>query len=326
MLKQNSTETQQDCVIIISRVFDAPRELVFKAWTEPKQIEQWWGPAGFTTRVTELDLRPGGQACYVMIGPDGKEYPSKGVFREIVPFERIVTSDEFGDGIEEVLDVDLPQGMVLTILFEDLAGKTRVTIQIEHPSVEERRKHEAMGVVAGWNSSLDCLDAFLAQQHQPQNGFTLTLPSDREILVTRVFNAPRQLVFEAWTQPEHVKRWFGGCSSMTVTVCEIDLRVGGNWRYVLQEPGNDTSFVLSGEYREIVPPERLVATERYEPIPGSDHLNTLTLSEQDGKTTLHILIQHESKEQRDGHFQSGMEMGLRQSLNRLEDFLSHSSQ
>lgn len=161
----NDTEsnTQSEREIIITRVFDAPRELVFATWTEPKHIEQWWGPVGFTTRVVEMDLRPLGQWRYVMIGPDGTEYPVKGVFREIVPPERIVTTDEFGEGIEEVLDADLPQGMVLTVLFEDLAGKTRLTIRVMHESVEDRRKHEEMGVVTGWNSSLDCLDQYLGQ-------------------------------------------------------------------------------------------------------------------------------------------------------------------
>ena len=164
MLEKNrSTETQSDREIVITRVFNAPPELVFKAWTEAKHIEQWWGPEGFTTRVTEMDLRPGGQWRYVMISPDGTEYPAKGVFREIVPSERIVTSDEFDEGIEKVLDADLPQGIVLTVTFEDLEGKTKLTIQIVHESASDRRKHEKMGVVAGWNSSLDCLDEFLTK-------------------------------------------------------------------------------------------------------------------------------------------------------------------
>lgn len=337
MVKQTSTtdtqspNTQSECEIVITRVFNAPRELVFKAWTEPKHIAQWWGPKGFTTRVTEFDLRPGGQSRYIMIGPDGTEYPGKGVFREIVPPERIVTSDEFDEGFEQVINADLPQGIVMTVIFEDLDGKTKLTLQITHASADDRRKHEAMGVVAGWNSSFDCLDEYLSeclgkylvkQSANQQDNLTVTLPSDREILVTRVFNAPRQLVFEAWTQPEHVKRWFGGCSNMmTMTVCEIDLRVGGRWRYVLHDASNGADHRLSGEYREIVPPKRLVATESYEPVPSSDHLNTLTLTEQDGKTTLHILIQHQSSEQRDEHFQSGMEVGLREALNRLEELI-----
>lgn len=323
MVKQNdSTSAQSEREIVITRVFNAPRELVFKAWTQPNHIAQWWGPQGFTTRVTELDLRPGGRWRYVMISPDGTEYPVKGVFREILPPERIVTSDEFDEGVEQALNADLPQGIVMTAMFEDVNGKTKLTLQIVHASQSDRRKHEEMGVVGGWNSSFDCLDEFLAKQvEQQQNGFTVTLPSDREIMVTRVFNAPRRLVFEAWTQPEHVKRWFGGCTNMTMTVCEIDLRVGGTWRYVLHDSSNRTDHGFSGEYREIVPPERLVSTERYEPVANSDHLNTLILTEQDGKTTLHIHIEYHSREQRDGHLQSGMEEGLRETLNCLEKLL-----
>jgi uncharacterized protein YndB with AHSA1/START domain len=323
MLQQNkSVATQSDRAIIITRAFDAPRELVWKAWTDPQHIEQWWGPKGFTTRVIEMDLRPGGQSRYVMVGPDGTEYPVKGVFRELIPLERIVATDEFDEGFEQVTSADLPQGVVTTTIFEEFEGKTKLTLQIVHPSADDRRKHEEMGVVAGWNSTFDCLDEYLVNQSaQQRNGLTITLPSDREILITRVFNAPRRLVFAAWTQPEHVKHWFGGCSSMKLVICDINLRVGGTWRYVLHDPNTGTDFGLSGEYREIAPPERLVATERYESVPNSDRLNTLTLTEHGGKTTLCIRIQHPSKEQRDGHLQSGMELGLRATLDGLEEHL-----
>jgi uncharacterized protein YndB with AHSA1/START domain len=326
--KNDSTDAQCDRELVITRVFNAPRELVFKVWTEPKHIEQWWGPKGFTTRVEQMDFRPGGTWRYVMCGPDGTEYPVNGVFKEVVTPERIVASDEFDEGFEQVVKVDLPSGaIVTTAIFEDLDDKTRLTLRIMHSTAEDRRKHEEMGVIGGWNSSFDCLDEFLAKMvADRRNRLTLTLPSDREIVVTRVFNAPRRLVFEAWTKPEHVKHWFGGCTSMTVTVCEIDLRVGGTWRYVLHDSSNGTDHGFSGEYREIVPPERLVSTERYEPIANSDHLNTLTLTEQDGKTTLHIHIQHQSSEQRDGHLHSGMEMGMRETLNRLEELLESMSQ
>ncbi|MEH2251948.1 SRPBCC domain-containing protein [Nostoc sp.] len=164
MSNQNdSTDAQSEREIVITRVFNAPCELVFKAWTDPKHVAQWWGPKGFTTRVTELDLRPGGKWRYVMIGPDGTEYPVKGVFREIVPLERIVTSDEFDEGFEKVMNVDLPRGMVTTAVFEDLGTNTKLTLRIMHESAEERRKHEQMGVIEGWNSTFDCLDELLAK-------------------------------------------------------------------------------------------------------------------------------------------------------------------
>jgi len=149
--------------LVVTRVFDAPRELVFRAWTDPKHVAQWWGPQGFTAKVPELDLRPGGRWRYIMIGPDGTEYPVKGVFREVVPFERIVTTDEFDEGFQHPVATDLPSGIVMTCFFEDLGGKTRLTLRIMHSTAEDRRKHEAMGVVAGWNSSFECLDDHLAR-------------------------------------------------------------------------------------------------------------------------------------------------------------------
>ncbi len=163
MLRQSDAlDPQSDREIIITRVFNAPRELVFKVWTEPKHIEQWWGPKGFTVRVPELDLRPGGRWRYVMVGPDGTEYPIKGVFQDIAPPERVVTSDEFDEGFDQVINAELPQGIMVTALFEALNGKTKLTLQIMHASVDDRRKHEAMGVIGGWNSSFDCLDEYLA--------------------------------------------------------------------------------------------------------------------------------------------------------------------
>lgn len=157
------TEPQSEREIVIVRVFDAPRKMVYNAWTDPIHIAQWWGPKGFTTRVTELDLRPGGLCRYVMVGPDGTEYPVKGVFREIVPFEKIVATDEFDEGFEQLVEGELPQGIVTTTLFEDLGSKTQLTLHIMHESVEERRKHEKMGVIAGWNSSFDCLEDYMAK-------------------------------------------------------------------------------------------------------------------------------------------------------------------
>ncbi|MBD1875555.1 SRPBCC domain-containing protein [Nodosilinea sp. FACHB-131] len=157
MANASTSTPQSDREIVITRLFNAPRDLVWQAWTDPAHIAQWWGPEGFTTRVEEMDLRPGGQSRYVMVGPDGTEYPVQGVFREVVPPERIVTTDEFGEGYEEITDIDLPQGMVITILFEDLGDQTKLALHISHPTAEERRKHEEMGVVAGWNSTLDCL-------------------------------------------------------------------------------------------------------------------------------------------------------------------------
>jgi uncharacterized protein YndB with AHSA1/START domain len=152
---------------------------------------------------------------------------------------------------------------------------------------------------------------------------TVTLPTEEQILITREFDAPRNLVYQAWTTPELVKRWWNAKRG-EVTVAEIDLRVGGTWRYVMMTPdGYEVGF--HGEYREIVPNERIVSTEAYEGAPDPDAnatLNTLTLTEEDGRTTLTVLVQAPSKEVRDAIIESGMEAGMQDAMDLLEEVAS----
>ena len=147
---------------------------------------------------------------------------------------------------------------------------------------------------------------------------TVTLPTDEQILITREFDAPKHLVYKAWTTPELVRRWWNAKRG-EVTIAEIDLRVGGAWRSVMVTPdGLEVGF--HGEYREIVPNERIVSTEVYEGIPDGDAIpsvNTLTLTEVDGRTTLTLLSEAPSKEVRDAIIESGMEAGLQDALDLL---------
>ena len=147
---------------------------------------------------------------------------------------------------------------------------------------------------------------------------TVTLPSDTSILITREFDAPADLVFRAWTEPALVRRWWHA-NRGEVTLCEIDLRVGGKWRYVMAAADGEVGF--HGEYREIVPDERLVSTEVYEGIPDAEQhaaLDTLTLSEVNGRTLLSVLVEHPTKDGRDAHINSGMENGMQDALDLLE--------
>jgi uncharacterized protein YndB with AHSA1/START domain len=146
----------------------------------------------------------------------------------------------------------------------------------------------------------------------------VTLPSDTEMLITRSFDAPAELVFKAWTTPELVKRWWGFETSEWL-VCEIDLREGGQWRYVIRDRDMEVGF--HGEYREIRRPHRLVSTEVYEGYPEGGSLNTMTLEEVDGVTTMTTLVQHEKPEHRDAQLASGMEEGMQVSYDRLEDLV-----
>jgi uncharacterized protein YndB with AHSA1/START domain len=148
---------------------------------------------------------------------------------------------------------------------------------------------------------------------------TVTLPSDREILITRQFDAPANLVFKAFTTPELVRRWWGFDTSEWL-VCDIDLREGGSWRYVTREAGG-FEVAFHGEYRTIEAPHRIVSTEVFEGVPDAAALNTSVFEEGAGVTTMTITVVHDSQEHRDGHIASGMEGGMQISMNRLEDLV-----
>jgi uncharacterized protein YndB with AHSA1/START domain len=145
---------------------------------------------------------------------------------------------------------------------------------------------------------------------------TVTLPTDEQILITREFDAPKHLLFKTYTTPDLVRRWFHA-NRGEMTLCEIDLRVGGSWRYVMTARGG-FEFGFHGEYREVVPDERLVSTEVYEGAPDAPALDTVTFTEVNGRTTLSILVEHTSRENRDGHINSGMEDGLGDAMALLE--------
>jgi len=151
--------------------------------------------------------------------------------------------------------------------------------------------------------------------------FKVTTASDREIRMTRLFDAPRRLVFEAMTKPEHVKQWWGRLGEgYSVPVCEIDLRPGGAWRFVNRHPKGEAAF--HGEYHEITPPSRLVFTEIFEPYPDSVSLVTAEFGDEDGKTRFTVTVGYPSLQVRDMVLASGMDKGAGISYDRLEDLLA----
>ncbi len=313
----NPTGTNTDREIVLSRVFDAPRELVWEARTNPKHVAQWWGPTGFTTTIEEMDVRPGGAWKQTMRGPDGMEFPNESIFQEVVKPERIVFSHgggkKGGPGVH----------FTMTWTFEQVGAQTKLTIhQLYSTAADRDRVVNEYGAIEGGKQTLGRLADYLPKLTPKKfNALVVTLPSDREILLTRRFHAPRALVWEALTKPEHVVKWWG-CFGNYLSVCNMDFRVGGKWHYVMRGPdGKDHSF--RGECHEISTPSRLVATECYdEPALGSPKWKTtMTLEEKDGVTILTSRVLHPTKEQRDGHFNSGMEAGAGDSFDRLDGHL-----
>jgi uncharacterized protein YndB with AHSA1/START domain len=151
--------------------------------------------------------------------------------------------------------------------------------------------------------------------------FNVTTPSDREIRMTRLFDAPRHLVFEAMSKPEHIREWWGRLGDgYSVPVCEVDLRPGGTWRFVNRHPHGEAAF--HGVYREIAPPERIVFTEIFEDFPDTESVVTAVLTEENGKTRLTIVVVYPSREVRDAVINSGMARGAAISYDRLEDVVA----
>jgi uncharacterized protein YndB with AHSA1/START domain len=251
--------------LVITRVFDAPRELVFRAWTDSKHMAQWWGPKNFTNRVEQMDVRLGGAWRIIMCAPDGNEFPAQGVYREIVPPERLAFSN---------LAVDKDGHVIIdgftTVTFADHNGKTKLTLETRGVAKVAYAANYLKGMEAGWTQSLERLAESLEKA------------SDREIVISRVFDAPRDLVFQAWTDPRHVGSWWGP-TGFTTTTHEIDVRPGGVWRFIMHGP-DGVDYPNKIVYLEIAKPVLLVYDHGDE---GQQYFHvTITFVEENGKTRL----------------------------------------
>src|SRR5271156_5452186 len=292
--------------LVITRTFDAPRTLVFKAWIDPKHVQQWWGPHGFTNPVCELDARPGGAILIHMRGPDGTVYPMSGTYREIVEPERIVFLSAALDGEGK------PMFEVLTtVTFVEKSGKTTLTMQARVVTTTGQAAQHIAGMEVGWSQSLERFEAHLAKSQSGDPAST----AGREIVTTRVFDAPRELVFKAWTDHKHVAQWWGP-KGFTNTIHEMDVRPGGAWCFITHGP-NGVDYKNDIVYVEVVKPERLVYSHA-----SAKALVTVTFDDQAGKTSLTLRMVFETAAERDHVVKTfGAIEGAKQTLGRLADYL-----
>lgn len=224
-----------DREIVLSRLIDAPQELVFDAWTDPEQVGQWWGPSGFTTTTHKMEVKPGGVWRFVMHGPDGRDYQNKITYLEIVPPERLV----YRHGGDEDLE---PVSFHTTVTFVAEGNKTRVTMRSVFPTAEYRdRVVKEHGAIEGGEQHLARLDEHLA------GGGTGT---SRAFVISRVFDAPRDLVWKAHSELEGLKQWWGP-KGFTWVTGTLDFRPGGMFLYGMRSP-NGQEMWGRFIYREIV--------------------------------------------------------------------------
>jgi uncharacterized protein YndB with AHSA1/START domain len=314
-------EREEARQIVISRVFAAPREMVWAAWADPWQVGQWWGPKGFRSTITEMDQRAGGMWRLVMHGPDGTNYPCEIQFVELTPKERVVYRTRGGKAGAKVEHFDT----VMT--FEDEGAGTRLTIRMMFATAEARDYNvRTYGAIEGGEQMFDRLTAILQNKQAGADG----KDAKHGLCITRVFDAPRELVWKAWTDTEMMMHW-AAPQTFTVSQLEQDVRPGGRWRKAIRgcRPGTDTpvEIWLGGVFQEVVPPELLVYTYAWESRAavglvddGDPHETVVTvrLTEHDGKTTMHF---HQTffatASERDGH--NG---GWSSCFERLEEFVN----
>lgn len=282
--------------LTLTRTFDAPAALVFDAWTRPEHLLRWYCPRDFTVLSAECDPRPGGRWRSAMRSPEGDEFVHHGVYREVTPPRRLVFTHAWEKNhLEPVADT------LITIDFVERDGRTTMTFTHAGFATEASRdSHEG-----GWSEAFDNLAAALA--------------SDREVRFARTFDAPRALLFDAFTRPEMIRRWLFGPDEWPLVECRVDPRVGGRLRYVWRHVTTGKEMAVNGMFREVTPPQRLVHTELFEEDwTGGETVVTTTFEERDGRTTVTLAIVYSSRQARDAALATGMSEGMSRCFARLD--------
>lgn len=281
----------RDCEIISSRLIAASPDLVFLAYSDPDRLARWWGPGGFTNTFHEFNFRANGTWRYDMRGPDGTIYPNKSVFEEVTP-ERIVLRH---------LEPMHPFVMTMTLAAE--SGHTRLTWRMTHDTPEECDKVRAF-VPRCNEENFDRLEAELA-------GMSPKPADDRELVITRLIDAPREKVYRAWTDPELITRWFTPPPFETI-FAQMDVRPGGASFIIMRGP-DCTEMPNPGIYLEVVENERLVVTDAYIKawVPSEKPFMTviLTFEEEAGKTRYTARAIHWTAADREAHEKMGFHQG-----------------
>ena len=314
MLEQQKMNDVKEREVIITRSLNAPRELVFEVWSRPEHVGAWFGPKGFRTETKSMDFRPGGAWVFTMTGPDDVVYPNHVTYETIEHPSRITYQHGSAAGDEHAFHV--------TVTFEERNGKTDVTLRSLFPTREARDYVvREFGAIERGKETLAKLDE-LTSHMKHVLGSIWTLPTDTQIVMTRVFDAPRALVYKAWTDPDQVKQWWGP-NQFTTPRVTIDLRKGGEFKYVMVGP-DGAEYPNRAEYVEIVPNEKLVYMDNFDmPNPPFESLHVEVVFEDfAGKTRLTVRTTTQSVKDRDTLLNFGSQEGWSQQMEKLDTFLA----
>jgi uncharacterized protein YndB with AHSA1/START domain len=295
----------------IIRVYDAPRELVFKVWTNPKHLAEWWGPHGFTNPVCEIDARPGGAILIHMKGPDGIVYPMDGTYQEISAPERLVfisaALDDSGNRLFEILN---------TVTFAEQGGKTKLTLKASVSKITTDAWKYLDGMDQGWSQSLERLGEYVQKvkvDKTPQKNLDT---SDRELVISRLLDAPVDLVWKVWTEPDHIKNWWGP-NGFTNTIDIMEVRPDGVWEFVMHGP-DGTNYKNKSIFQEIVRNEKII----FEHVSGPKFKVTVTFAAHRKKTLLTWRMLFDSAEELNKVIKVfKADEGLIQNVDRLQAYL-----
>jgi len=305
--KSETREAIEARSIILVRTFDAPRALVFSAFSSPVHLGQWWGPNGFTTTTHAFEFRPGGVWRFVMHGPDGRDYQNRITFDEIAAPERLVYHHGGASDVE-------PVEFSVTVTFADEGGKTRLTWHMLFPSAAERdRVVREYGAEEGLKQTVGRLAEHLAR-------IATIAKSVPDLVVTRIYDAPRELLFTLWIDPKHLAEWWGP-RGFTNPVCEVDARAGGAIRIHMRAPDGRV-YPMTGRFDEIVAPERLVFTSGALADDGKplfEVRTTVRFEDMGGKTRLTLRATVLMQTDAAAPYLAGMSEGWSQTLDRLAE-------
>lgn len=303
--------------------FAAPAERVWTAFTEPRQLERFWGPPGYPATFDTFDFEVGGTAIYHMTSPRGERSYGSWEFLSIDPTTSFSVLDRFADAHGTALD-DMPATRV-TFAFEPTADGSRMRSTTTFTSAEALEQLVAMGMIEGATMALNQLDRVLEglRAYAQGKGTRTEILDDTHVRITRLIDGPAELVWRAHNEPELLQQWLLGPDGWRMSVCEVDDAVGGSYRYEWEplEGTEGERFGFEGERLLSEAPRRAVTTER---MSGTDYpatLNDLNLDEEDGATLLTLLIEYPDKDTRDIVLATGMTEGMETSYARLEGIL-----